>query len=68
MGGPVRNYTISVPAGMAATVKVSPAAGSLPGDGWVTVTVTVTSKVAVGTRLTVDPGNIAVTVALSIKA
>jgi Sigma-70 region 2 len=68
VGGPVRNYTISVPAGMAAKVKVSPAAGSLPGDGWVTVTVTVTSKVAVGTRLTVDPGNIAVTVALSIKA
>ncbi len=68
VGGPVRNYAISVPAGMAAKVKVSPAAGSLPGDGWVTVTVTVTSKVAVDTQLTVDPGNIAVTVALSIKA
>ena len=68
VGGPVRNYTISVPAAMAAKVKVSPAAGSLPGDGWVTVTVTVTSKVAVNTRLTVDPGNVAVTVALSIKA
>ncbi len=68
VGGPVSNYTISVPAAMAAKVKVSPAAGSLPGDGWVTVTVTVTSKVAVNTQLTVDPGNVAVTVTLGIKA
>ena len=30
--------------------------------------VTVTSKVAVDTRLTVDPGSIAVTVVLSVKA
>ena len=68
MGGPVGNYTIGVPAGMAAKVKVSPAGGSLPGDGKVTVIVTVTSKVAVDTRLTVDPGSIAVTVVLSVKA
>ena len=68
VGGPVKNYTIGVPAGMAAKVKVSPAQGSLANDGRVTVTVTVTSKVAVDTQLTVDPGSIAATVVLSVKA
>lgn len=68
MGGPVRHYTISVPAALAGKVKVSPASGSLSAGSWVTVTVTVTSKVAVDTRLTVYPGNITVTVLLSIKA
>jgi hypothetical protein len=68
VGGPVSNYTISVPAGVAGKVKVSPAQGSIPGGGWVSVTVTVTSKVAVDTQLTVDPGRVAVIVVLSIKA
>ena len=68
VGGPVGNYTIGVPAGMAAKVKVSPAKGSLPAAGKVTVIVTVTSTVAVNTRLTLDPGSIAVTVVLSVKA
>ena len=67
MGGPVSRYTINVPAGVAGKVAVSPAKGSLPAGGRVTVTVTVTSKVAVDTRLTVDPGVIAVTVVLTIK-
>ena len=41
--------------------------GSLADGRYVTVTVTVTSKVAVDTQLRVNPGNIAVTVLLSIK-
>ncbi len=47
---------------------MSPARGSLGDGGWVTVTVTVTSKVALDTRLTIEPGNLAVTVLLSVKA
>jgi hypothetical protein len=53
---------------VAGKVKVSPAQGSIPDGGWVSVTVTVTSKVAVDTQLTVDPGRVAVIVVLSIKA
>jgi hypothetical protein len=34
----------------------------------VTVTVTVTSKVALDTRLTIAPGNLTVTILLSLKA
>ena len=68
VGGPVSNYTISVPAGVASEVKVSPAQGSLPGDGWVTVTVTVTSKVAVSVTLVINPGKVAVTVTFTVKA
>jgi hypothetical protein len=67
-GGPVRNYTITVPASMAGKVTVSPAKGSLSASGWVTVTVTMTSKVAISTEITVNPGDITVTVLLSIKA
>jgi DNA-directed RNA polymerase specialized sigma24 family protein len=67
-GGPVRNYTITVPSSMAGKVTVSPAKGSLSASGWVTVTVTVTSKVALNTQITVNPGAITVTVELSIKA
>jgi hypothetical protein len=65
--GPVPHYWISVPAAMAGKVTVSPAKGSLPAFQWVPVTVTVTSKVAVKTKLTVEPGDITVTVVLSIK-
>jgi DNA-directed RNA polymerase specialized sigma24 family protein len=67
-GGPVRNYTITVPSSMAGKVTVSPAKGSLSASGWVTVTVTVTSKIALNTQITVNPGAITVTVQLSIKA
>jgi hypothetical protein len=66
-GGPVRNYTITVPAAMAGEVKVSPAEGSLSASGWVTVTVTVTSKVAIKTQITVNPGPLYVAVTLTIK-
>jgi len=67
-GGPVSEYTIEVPAAMAGKVTVSPSNGSLPAGGYVTVTVTVTSNVTLNTYLTVEPGNLTVTVMLKIKA
>jgi hypothetical protein len=64
-GGPV-NFTIS---GASAKVAVSPWSGSLGAAGARdTVTVTVRSTIALRTRLTVEPGNLIVTVVLSIKA
>ena len=65
-GGPVGYYTIKVPADVAANVTVSPSAGSLPAGGYVAVTVTVTSKAALSTDLTVEPGNLTVTVVYKI--
>ena len=67
-GGPVGYYTIKVPAGMAANVTVAPSAGSLPAGGYVVVTVTVISKAALSTDLTVEPGNLTVSVVYNIKA
>ena len=67
-GGPVSDYSIGVPAAMARKVTVSPARGSLPANGYVAVTVTVTSKVALNTYLTVEPGNLTIRVTLTIKA
>ena len=67
-GGPVSDYSIGVPAAMARKVTVSPARGSLPANGYVAVTVTVTSKVALNTYLTVEPGNLTIRVTLKIKA
>jgi len=67
-GGPVSAFTIKVPAAMAGKVKVSPVKGAIAANGFVTVTVTVTSAVAVSTHLTVEPGNIIVTVRYTIKA
>jgi DNA-directed RNA polymerase specialized sigma24 family protein len=64
--GPV-SYTIKVPADMAGKIKVAPSKGSLPANKHVTVTVTVTSQVALTTYVTVEPGNIAVPVVLKIK-
>jgi hypothetical protein len=66
--GPVSDYVIKIPAVAASEVRVSPTEGSLGDGGWVAVTVTVTSKVAVDTRLTIEPGNLAVTVLFSVKA
>jgi len=60
--GPVSHYTVRV-AAMAGRVTVAPADGSLPVNGHVTVTVTVTSKVALTTDIIVEPGNLTVTVA-----
>jgi len=67
-GGPVANYTINVPKAVAGKMTVSPARGSLPANRWITITVTATSKVAINTQLTIDPGDITVTVVLTIKA
>ena len=67
-GGPVSHYTIQVPAAVAGKVAVSPSQGSLPAGGYVTVTVTVTSTVALSTYVTVEPGNLTITVVLNIKA
>ena len=53
---------------MAGKIKVAPSGGSLPAIQHVTVTVTVTSKVALNTYVTVEPGNITVRVVLKIKA
>jgi DNA-directed RNA polymerase specialized sigma24 family protein len=64
--GPV-SYIIKVPADMAGKIKVAPSKGSLPANKHVTVTVTVTSQVALTTYVTVEPGNIAVPVVLKIK-
>ena len=67
VGGPVSEYTITVPA-TAGKITVAPARGSLPASGYVTITVTVTSKVALNTAITVQPGNLTVRVMLKIKA
>ena len=66
-GGTVK-YTIKVPAAVAGRVKVSPSTGSVPAGYYVTVVVTATSKVALNTYVTVEPGNLAVRVVLTIKA
>jgi DNA-directed RNA polymerase specialized sigma24 family protein len=66
LNGPVSQYTVTVPKAMAGKVTVSPSSGSLASDGWVTVTVTVTAKVAIDTKVTVNPGGVAVGVLLSV--
>ena len=66
-GGPVSGYSIAVPAAMAGKVTVAPSRGSLPAGGYVTVTVTVTSNVALSTYVTVEPGNLAIQVTLKIE-
>jgi hypothetical protein len=68
VGGPVGDYVIKVPAALSGEMTVTPAKGSLAHGGSVTVTVTVTSKTALNTSVTVDPGSITVTVLLAIKA
>jgi hypothetical protein len=65
VGGPV-NFVITSPN---AKVTVLPRSGSLRVAGsWITVTVTVRSTIALTARLTVNPGNLVVTVRFSIKA
>ncbi len=66
--GPVGDYVIKVPAGLSGEMTVTPAKGSLAKGGSVTVTVTVTSKTALNSDVTVDPGSITVKVLLAIKA
>ena len=65
--GPVAHYTVRVPAGVAGKVSVAPSDGSLPAGGYVTVTVTVTSKVALTTHVIVAPGDLTVTVVYKVK-
>jgi len=67
-GGPVSEYTVEVPAGVAGQVTVSPSKGSLPANGYAVVTVTVISNAALSTHVTVEPGNLTVTVVYKIKA
>ncbi len=67
-GGPIGEYTIKVPAAVAGKVTVSPSKGSLPANGYAVVTVTVTSNVALDTYVTVEPGNLTISVVLEIKA
>ena len=57
VNGPVSAYTIKVPAAVAGRVTVSPTHGSLRAGGFVSVTVTVTGKTALTTKLTVKPGS-----------
>ena len=64
--GPVSNYTVRV-AAMPGRVTVAPAGGSIPVDGHVEVTVTVTSKVGLTTHIVVQPGNLTVTVVYKVK-
>jgi DNA-directed RNA polymerase specialized sigma24 family protein len=67
VGGPVGHYALTVPAAVSGKIAVSPAQGSLPAGGWVTVTVTVTSKTAVKSTITVNPGKLTVAIVLKIK-
>jgi hypothetical protein len=64
--GPVSQYTVRV-AAKVGKVSVTPMAGSLPVNGFVQVTVTVTSKVALTTQIVVEPGNLSVTVVYKPK-
>ena len=66
LNGPVLHYTVRVAADPG-RVKVAPAGGSLPVNGTVEVTVTVTSKVALTTHVVVGPGNLTVTVVYKPK-
>ncbi len=66
VNGPVPHYTVQVTAN-AGRVSVSPAAGSLPVNGIATVTVTVTSKVALTTHVVVGPNSVSVTVVYKPK-
>jgi hypothetical protein len=66
VNGPVPRYTVQVTA-YAGKVSVSPAGGSLPVNGIATVTVTVTSKVALTTHVVVGPNSVSVTVVYTPK-
>jgi hypothetical protein len=64
--GPVAHYTVRA-AATADRVTVTPAGGSLPVNGYVEVTVTVISKVALTTHVVVEPGGLTVTVVYKPK-
>jgi hypothetical protein len=64
--GPVAQYTVRVTA-KAGKVSVAPASGSLATNGFVEVTVTVTSKIALTTQIVAEPGDLSVTVVYQPK-
>ena len=64
--GPVAQYAVLI-AAKAGKVSVAPASGSLALNGFVEVTVTVTSKTALTTQIVVEPGNLSVTVVYKPK-
>ena len=66
LNGPVAHYTVRVAADPG-RVRVAPAGGSLPVNGYVEVTVTVTSKVALTTHVVIEPGDLIVTVVYKPK-
>jgi len=66
-GGPVTDYTISVPAGLPGTLTVSPSSGSLADGGSATITVTATSAVPFATALTLYPGGEVILVVVKTK-
>jgi len=59
--GPIAQYAVRV-AAKAGRVSVAPVSGSLALNGFVEVTVTVTSKTALTAQIVVEPGNLSVTV------
>jgi hypothetical protein len=65
VNGPVGHFVITVPPEMADRVKVTPASGSLPSGGVVTVTVTVAGQAALDALLTVNPGHLTIEVMLA---
>jgi hypothetical protein len=65
INGPVSHFVITVPPEMADRVKVTPASGSLPSGGVVTVTVTVAGQAALDALLTVNPGHLTIEVMLA---
>jgi RNA polymerase sigma factor (sigma-70 family) len=64
-GGPVR-WSISVPAGLLGKLTVSPASGTLAAGASATVNVSVFGLATLLSQLTVNPGNIKVTVILGL--
>ena len=66
--GPVTDWSIQVPTAVASKVKLSQYSGSLASGARVVITISVQSKVAVDTTLTVNPGLLHVIVVLKISA
>jgi len=66
--GPVTDWSIQVPMAVAGQVTLSRYSGSLAAAARVAITVSVQSKVAVDTTLTVNPGLLHVIVVLEISA
>jgi len=59
VGGPLSHFWIVIPV---SGLTASPASGSLPTGGSVTITLTLSRPVALDTQITVNPGDVAVTV------